>query len=740
MVFRILKENNNFPEDVRTPKKEVAVVTVVEHPSLTTPKIVETRKIRKKLDQSIDLQNETAFPPLQKAGGTPQPRDVQRKRRINPTQLSGFPEPAASSIKFGSSFSISSHRNKIATNPFNQAKEQLQHKNLDHERELLKELKKQPLSPAIEMGSSQATKTLTCLEPDIALVTEARTLDRLSALYSFCLSRNFVPAFFTEVKFLLELLLLRISPLKHRPGQGLLSSVHDCVYLASQTLGQLDGWWECLDDSTLNLLVENPRLAIFCPDVASKMSTHVASLTESNCRTLSNLQPTIGNVAFQSETDNRFNFASDSSFHTFRKQRDQFCEMWQIWKQNCSSPEWNMALALQKRIQSLVDLKRDCVNYVHLARLFRSQLLKVARLVDDIEEPSGPLGLLQSSDPVKLRRLRERLINPPEGRGRDGIVFEGDQEFFRDFILLANSTAFNEHLKNCLVSDIEDLYRNAIADSSREDCETEGRDAYHLAETVVSLRVLAKFLAFLTFQPHELSDHLPEHIFHELSQLRGNQKPPIDLLLYIDEAVHRGQLVITLPWIVTFLSMADPVSLRLPSYHPILCYFVWIYKTMLSATPLKMHGRSVFLIRVLLSWFFEQNSFPRSLLIKKLDELWSEVENVLSERKHAMLLQDPCLDELAVVDSRFLYQCCSFLWSWKTLLANFADKRGRSGEKGPVGHRKITPVSAENPSQVGRKSQQRPVKSLQLQLEERYCSCQHKAIKFCLIGSKLGSF
>jgi len=113
------------------------------------------------------------------------------------------------------------------------------------------------------------------------------------------------------------------------------------------------------------------------------------------------------------------------SFRVFRKQRDQFCDVWQTWKQNNSSGHWRMSSALQKSIQSLVDLKKDCVNYVHLARLFRSQLLDVAQLAD-VKEESGPLGLLQYADPEKLRRLKERLVNPPtENRAKDGVTFEG---------------------------------------------------------------------------------------------------------------------------------------------------------------------------------------------------------------------------------------------------------------------------------------------------------------------------
>ena len=726
----------------------VAETSAVSPPCV---KNVEMRKIRKRVE-SIDLRSEAAFPPLPT---TPQ-TDVQRKRRINPTQLSPG-SPTVYPVKFGSAPRPSQGS---PANPFSQVKEQIKPKNLDQERALLMECKSKAAARVVhlDVSSSAPQKSWACIEPERDLVTEQRALDRLCALYVFCLAKNLLPAF-AEIKFLLELLLLRVSPLRCRPAEGqsnsalrVLDSVHNCVYFSSQTLCQMDDWWWTrIDRSSLQLLSDNARLAKFAAPFSGKIRGHLSGRSLDSSRQLSRKR-TIGNVAFQSDTDNRYNFASDASFHTFRKQRDQFCEVWQIWKQNCSSAEWNMAAVLQRRIQSLVDLKRDCVNYVHLARLFRSQLLDVARLVDDVEE-SGPLGLLQSSDPVKLRRLRERLVNPPENRASVvSVVFEGDQEFFRDFILLAGSAAFNEHLKNCLVSGIEEL--SSAAAVVREDC---ADDRGVFAETLTALRVLAKFLGLLAYHPHESSSgRLPEHIAHQLSRLRANDAAPVDLVGHVDDAFRRRRLVLVLPWVVTLLSMADPVSLSLPACNAALAYLVFIYRQM--ATADHFDAESAFLVRMLLSWMFDQELFPRALLVQSDEQLWSLVERATRRSREQQQQQgvepsvpteaEASLDQWSLVDCRLVYQCCPFLGSWKTLLADFATDMNWAKNGSKSLGRKITPVAAEDPSSSSFSSlsssslllsspaalaetnrPKQPHKSMQLLLEENFFHNQPPSVK-----------
>ena len=378
-----------------------------------------------------------------------------------------------------------------------------------------------------------------------------------------------------------------------------------------------------------------------------------------------------------------------------------------------------MALGLQKMIQSLVDLRRDCVNYAHLARLFRSQLLNVAQLVKPMnnqEEQDGPLGQLQSSDPDKLRRLRERLINPPDSRptrsvGVDNdikVCFEGDQEFFRDFIILAASPSFNEHLKNSLLSGIEDL-------SSSKDVD----DRAQFAENVIALQVMAKFLGFLHFYPHASADHLPEHIFHHLGRLRISQREPIDLVGYIKEAFHKGRLVLVVPWIVSYLTLADPVSFCLPGFHSAFGHLIFIYR------KAELAPANAFLVRISLSWLFDQPNFPLTLLAKSDDELVVEFR-----LNHSLAVDDqlPRLDQSKhLVDPNLIHQCCPFLWSWKHLLAEFACSDAKSSGEGKISvSRKITPVSAEDsPSPVKVPA----VKSLQQSLEENFFQNQPASVK-----------
>ena len=323
-------------------------------------------------------------------------------------------------------------------------------------------------------------------------------------------------------------------------------------------------------------------------------------------------------------------------------------------------------------------------------------------------------GQLQSSDPDKLRRLRERLINPPESRqlrcvgGEHDIkaAFVGDQEFFRDFILLAASPAFNEHLKNSLVTGIEELSRS-------EDCDSRAQ----FAETVIALQVMAKFLAFLNFYPHTSADNLPEHIFHHLSRLRNSQREPIELQCHIEEAFQKGRLVLVVPWVVTYLTLADPVSLCLPGFHPVLSYLVFIHR------KAELASANSFFVRILLSWLFDQPNFPRPLLGKSDDELVVESRQRSPSDSDQLL---PRLDQSQLVDSNLIHQCCPFLWSWKHLLTEFACTDAKSaGEKAAVS-RKITPVSAEeSPSPVKVPT----VKSLQQSLEENFFHNQPSSVK-----------
>jgi codanin-1 len=73
------------------------------------------------------------------------------------------------------------------------------------------------------------------------------------------------------------------------------------------------------------------------------------------------------------------------------------------------------------------------------------------------------------------------------------------------------------------------------------------------------------------------------------------------------EAVQAHKLVLTIPWVVKYLSMMDPVSAHLPYYRAVFEQLFCLYRGM------QLPGRPSLLIRLLLGWLFESSNFLEGL-------------------------------------------------------------------------------------------------------------------------------
>jgi codanin-1 len=73
------------------------------------------------------------------------------------------------------------------------------------------------------------------------------------------------------------------------------------------------------------------------------------------------------------------------------------------------------------------------------------------------------------------------------------------------------------------------------------------------------------------------------------------------------EAMRTHKLVLTLPWVVKYLSMMDPVSAHLPYYNAVFEQLFGVYHDM------HLSGRASLLIRLLLGWLFESSNFLEGL-------------------------------------------------------------------------------------------------------------------------------
>jgi hypothetical protein len=148
--------------------------------------------------------------------------------------------------------------------------------------------------------------------------------------------------------------------------------------------------------------------------------------------------------------------------------------------------------------------------------------------------------------------------------------FLGIERFFFLFLLHCDSHALSSHLLRGLASRIRVLEK-----LSEHQMVSEIHVARHLPERISQLRLLGRFLGLVLFSPNwsttsdpsygdttKMSSALSAALRDDIE--RANQlSPPLDAVKSLEHAEKRGQLVLTVPWICSFLRMAklDRVSM-----------------------------------------------------------------------------------------------------------------------------------------------------------------------------------
>lgn len=251
-------------------------------------------------------------------------------------------------------------------------------------------------------------KTITnksfCLEKDksgsavdINLVTQREKLDVAIRVYSAILRHNLALNLSTELYFLVCLLFRKhfnknndenidgiavlnasdcgLAAILTKPASfaAIFQSIHNVIYFAVKTIENLADFFEIFDKPTLKLLAEHKHLSTLSAELSAKLTAFSAKKAETPPEVFND--PSEVNVCFISDTDNRENFPNDQSFSAFRKQRDLFYEILRVWEKNHLMGGWSFKLALGGKIRALLGLHHEAVNFMHLARLFKNQLL-----------------------------------------------------------------------------------------------------------------------------------------------------------------------------------------------------------------------------------------------------------------------------------------------------------------------------------------------------------------------------
>lgn len=550
------------------------------------------------------------------------------------------------------------------------------------------------------------------VEVNLNFVTHLEELHILTELYSECLHASLFPNLTVEIFFLVQLLVVRCTKEDIDEtdciGHDFLRSIHNVVYFSLKVLEKLLWLLPSLGPTVLKLLSDNPRVESFSP-VLKQCLCKIQENKDSSTQ-LSPLLPrsSIGGVSFQAETDNRNNFPTPKSFSMFRAQRDSFYELIREWKDNHEKPQWTFRGALEKKIHLTFSPDMELANYWHLAKLFISQLIMMYKedncvALHDDDDSISFISQLKKSNPEKYKRLQERFIIPLSTNGPSPPPsFTGSQEFFHDFILSANNHVFNQHISDLLKAKILELdkYQFVSLQSVNEDNGNASSDIKReLKSCLLTLRLLAKFLGFLTFLPYQSINSLPEEVHPAYLEIRNNSSPPCDILVYLKQASIKGRLCYTIPWVVEFLSWMDSMSPWLDYYQRVFQKLFSIHRQSWADLRSGFCVKTWLFIIVQIEWLFGIPNIP--------DGTFFNLMNVEFEPRE---VPSECLDNTDLVDQSILYLCCPYLGSIKSLLLEFAS--GSSTKASTL--RKITPVAADDSPKLS------TARQLQLQLEDNF--------------------
>uniref|UniRef100_A0A8B9NGY5 Codanin-1 C-terminal domain-containing protein n=1 Tax=Accipiter nisus TaxID=211598 RepID=A0A8B9NGY5_9AVES len=647
----------------------------------------------------LNLNNLEEFPPMGAASGWT--NKSKPSRRINPTPVSAERPLSKPKMCFTSTPVSQSPAARFSSASSLEAFTTVQEGNLpsaisnslQEEREMLKKERYgisldpgTPTKPSYTRSASLPAEShlVTCANP--TKVSCKKQLECLAQLYSSCIAENLVPNIFLELFFVLQLLTSKgtstaedgDSDLEVNERSKGKQCVHNCVYFAVQVLDyQIISH---LEKGMLKLLAENERIASFSPALHERLR----QAYESSTAKVSLLLPcSVQSVSFQPETDNRSNFPSDRAFHIFKKQRDIFYELLREWEDNHEKTGWDFERVLGNKIRAMMAHLSATCNHSHFARLFQKQLIQMCK---------GPIGggaswgdtpdqdvlnMLGSDNLSRLKRLQERFVVPQSIRGPcPPPSFPGCQQFFRDFILSAGSYQFNQHLVDSLCLKILELNSLTLVEHEHSDGEAdmdEQDEKKRFTVVLLSLRLLAKFLGFLVFLPYRTVEQPTRDLQDSAVALRNQTLPVLDVLKLLRQSIWDRRSILTVPWIVEYLSLVDHIAPFLDYYKKVFCLLL----LMVLSEDKEMNFLNKLLILAVLGWLFQVESlvlFPSCCVLSAF---------------HFFSYQD----SVPLVDQQLLYTCCPYLGELRKLLASFV---AGSGVKNGGFIRKITPTAAES--------------------------------------------
>lgn len=641
-----------------------------------------------------------AFPPLNGSSSSGLKHNQRMPRRITPTPVQAINK---GSSKFGTSrFPLPAE--KVTNEVFKRTPfVETPSSNLQDEREMLR-MTRNKLPQSITMLSTNDNKaegtfsptksvTLNYIKPDPEKVTHKKLLETFSSVYHVLMANGLVSNVTSELYFIFEILTSKaLSEEKSDGNTNIFCTIHNCIFFGVTVLSKLQHMLHLLDKNTLFSLCEIPFLSRFSPELINVLQDHCKEKQEIAAKSLP-----LNRVPFLLDEDSRENFIDGHSFTNFRKQRDLFCELLRDWQQQpLGSTDLKFKEIFSRKAKLLINLGPSTVNLHHLARLFQNQLIasclgfEVNEVYDDL------LSDIQRNFPVKFEKLRQRFMTPfCVGEPNPRPTFYGIQAFFSELIQAASSVTLNQHLQDIFVSKILDLNNvNILSDGESSSLNMVKEQFVFLLHT---LRLLGKFLGHLYFLPYKMSEPLPASIISSQLVSRQNSVPPLDILQLLKRAIKNNQVILTVPWIIEYLSMIDPVNKNLSYVEETLQILVVIYrgKYIFSSNSLNF-----WFMRIIIGWLFDVLCYPTKYSFL--------LQPITIERN----MKCKGLDSLAVIDKQLVHSCCPYLIEFRVLIHSYLN--GIKNKTREI--RKITPLSTAKPHVTISQTKQQT----EMQLEENF--------------------
>ncbi|XP_064539423.1 protein disks lost [Drosophila montana] len=534
---------------------------------------------------------------------TPLDKSQKPRRRVLPMTIS---RNVSASSSFGDTSSFSNENNLLR---LSQSCELDRSQGAELEQEARKtlllrrqEIKSEaPVEQEREREREREREQPKVMSISLEQVRHAKQLQLLAAIYALLMDLNLVPNVLTEISYALQLLNIcdvagdSSSSPQSEPPLALLAGHKECIYFAAKLLEQQKDLLLQLDRSSLAVLLQHERLSLLpkalleqLEQQQSKRAPRITEETENKAQQ---------NVHYQHEKDARDKFPSQQEFGAFKSQRDLFYKSLKLWEQLHLNRLFSFGRELGPPVRDIFRQSEHVVNMSHFAGLFVSQLLMSSR---ETHESPEELGL--KLDQQRLNRLAQRLVTSNSSVEDQ---FPRTQAFFRDFISECGSLAFLVQLQLALY--VQLLRHNdssfellSLQPDGEEEQQEQLASPYIVRpQAQAELLILAKFLGYVCAFPYNRSANAANTCQQQQLQLRRQFRPPFEMRLHLERAMRQGKLLITLPWLVQYLVMLDPVTLQLPAALDTLELLYALYGGALGKT------HAIFIARSCLGWLLE---------------------------------------------------------------------------------------------------------------------------------------